>query len=401
MLDEAANIAPLADLDALASTAAGHGVQLVTVWHDLAQINARYGPRAATVVNNHRAKLFLSGISDPSTLDYASHLIGEEEVLLPATTAGGRGPAPPTHPPCGGWPHPTRCAGHRRAKGSWSTESFRRPASSCELVHRPRSPGPGRDADRPTCRRPALCRPGWASAPGGSGTSGTGGESAWGGRTPVAGTRVESPSEGVLGTIEGRDHPDHGPHVRPTGLRPVRPAVGQRPLPPLRRPAGAGPDPPERPGLLGGGPARRLPGHPAGPEGQLGQPQRGRRADAPGLPHPHRRRTIRWPRSCSRCGRSSSAIPPTTPGCGAWCPRRSPPRWWSRCGPGPSRWWTSCSTRPSRPGRSTCSRSSPTRCRCGSSATCSGCPWRTRTGSRCGPTRWPAASIPTSCSPMR
>jgi type IV secretion system protein VirD4 len=90
VLDEAANIAPLADLDALAATAAGHGLQLVTVWHDLAQITARFGPRATTVVNNHRAKLFLSGISDPSTLDYASHLIGDEEVLLPATTRGGR-----------------------------------------------------------------------------------------------------------------------------------------------------------------------------------------------------------------------------------------------------------------------------------------------------------------------
>ena len=33
------------DLDALAATAAGHGVQLVTVWHDLAQITARYGRR--------------------------------------------------------------------------------------------------------------------------------------------------------------------------------------------------------------------------------------------------------------------------------------------------------------------------------------------------------------------
>ena len=90
VLDEAANIAPVPDLDALAATAAGHGVQLVTVWHDLAQITARYGPRATTVVNNHRAKLFLSGISDPSTLDYASHLIGDEELHLDATTAGGR-----------------------------------------------------------------------------------------------------------------------------------------------------------------------------------------------------------------------------------------------------------------------------------------------------------------------
>ena len=99
VLDEAANIAPLADLDALAATAAGHGVQLVTVWHDLAQITARYGPRATTVVNNHRAKLFLSGISDPSTLDYASRLIGDEEVLLPATTQGGRGGASTTRSP--------------------------------------------------------------------------------------------------------------------------------------------------------------------------------------------------------------------------------------------------------------------------------------------------------------
>ncbi len=99
VLDEAANIAPLADLDALAATAAGHGVQLVTVWHDLAQITARYGARATTVVNNHRAKLFLSGISDPSTLDYASHLIGDEEVLLPATTHGGRGGPSTTRSP--------------------------------------------------------------------------------------------------------------------------------------------------------------------------------------------------------------------------------------------------------------------------------------------------------------
>jgi type IV secretion system protein VirD4 len=99
VLDEAANIAPLSDLDALASTAAGHGVQLVTIWHDLAQITARYGPRATTVVNNHRAKLFLSGISDPSTLDYASHLIGDEEILLPATTSGGSGGISTTQSP--------------------------------------------------------------------------------------------------------------------------------------------------------------------------------------------------------------------------------------------------------------------------------------------------------------
>jgi len=80
VIDEAANIAPLRDLDAIASTAAGHGIQLVTVWQDLAQVRARYGERAATVVNNHRAKIVLSGISDPATLEYASRLIGEADV---------------------------------------------------------------------------------------------------------------------------------------------------------------------------------------------------------------------------------------------------------------------------------------------------------------------------------
>jgi len=80
VLDEAANIAPLRDLDAIASTAAGHGIQLVTVWQDLAQLRARYGDRAATVINNHRAKIVLSAISDPGTLDYASRLIGDAEV---------------------------------------------------------------------------------------------------------------------------------------------------------------------------------------------------------------------------------------------------------------------------------------------------------------------------------
>jgi type IV secretion system protein VirD4 len=79
VLDEAAHIAPLAELDGLAATCASHGIQLVTVWQDLAQVRARYGARAPTVLNNHRAKLFLPGIADPDTLEYASALIGDEE----------------------------------------------------------------------------------------------------------------------------------------------------------------------------------------------------------------------------------------------------------------------------------------------------------------------------------
>lgn len=91
VLDEAANIAPLDDLDAIASTCSGLGIQLLTVWQDLSQINNRYGDRANTVVNNHRAKIVLSGISDPSTLDYVSRLIGSEEVKSTSTTIDGQG----------------------------------------------------------------------------------------------------------------------------------------------------------------------------------------------------------------------------------------------------------------------------------------------------------------------
>ncbi|MDA8290986.1 MAG: type IV secretory system conjugative DNA transfer family protein, partial [Actinomycetota bacterium] len=78
VLDEAANVAPLSTLDTLASTAASHGIQLVTVWQDLAQVEARYAGRAATVVNNHRAKLLCSGISDAATLEQVGRIVGDE-----------------------------------------------------------------------------------------------------------------------------------------------------------------------------------------------------------------------------------------------------------------------------------------------------------------------------------
>jgi type IV secretion system protein VirD4 len=86
VLDEAAHIAPLPELDGLAATCASHGIQIITVWQDLAQVKGRYGARAPTVLNNHRAKLFLPGIADPGTLEYASRLIGDEEASHPSVT---------------------------------------------------------------------------------------------------------------------------------------------------------------------------------------------------------------------------------------------------------------------------------------------------------------------------
>ncbi len=77
LLDEAGNTAPLRDLHTYASTARSHGISLVTVWQDLAQIKAIYRDRAQTVLNNHRAKLFGTGIADEQTLTYVSRLIGD------------------------------------------------------------------------------------------------------------------------------------------------------------------------------------------------------------------------------------------------------------------------------------------------------------------------------------
>jgi len=79
VLDEAANIAPIPQLDEIASSGAGQGVQLLSVFQDMAQIRTRYRERAATIVNNHRAKVFGTGISDPETLTYISRVLGTGE----------------------------------------------------------------------------------------------------------------------------------------------------------------------------------------------------------------------------------------------------------------------------------------------------------------------------------
>jgi hypothetical protein len=78
LLDEAGNTAPLRDLPGYASTARSHGITLVSVWQDLAQMRSLYRDRAQTVLNNHRAKLFGTGIADEATLEYVSRLIGDE-----------------------------------------------------------------------------------------------------------------------------------------------------------------------------------------------------------------------------------------------------------------------------------------------------------------------------------
>ena len=92
VLDECANIAPLRELTTLASTGAGQGIQLVSVFQDMAQITAVYGrDDSPTIVSNHRAKVILSGIADPRTLEYLASLLGDEQVRQLASTKSADG----------------------------------------------------------------------------------------------------------------------------------------------------------------------------------------------------------------------------------------------------------------------------------------------------------------------
>jgi len=92
LIDEAGNM-PLAWLPQVASTCAGIGIQLVTIWQSLAQIEEAYGRLANSVITNHATKLFFPSASDESTLGYQSKIAGDEDVerrSWSADKAGGR-----------------------------------------------------------------------------------------------------------------------------------------------------------------------------------------------------------------------------------------------------------------------------------------------------------------------
>ena len=95
VLDESAVVAPLDELDELAATLAGLSVTLITVVQDFAQLVARWGPRASTIVNNHATRLVLAGLADPTAATYVP------EVAPPARPSSPPGPgsrAPRTGP---------------------------------------------------------------------------------------------------------------------------------------------------------------------------------------------------------------------------------------------------------------------------------------------------------------
>jgi type IV secretion system protein VirD4 len=90
-LDEAGNVAPLPNLAEIASTAPSHNIQLVSIFHDLAQARSRYSRQAETVVNSHRARMLLPGVADLGTLQYFADLTGEEEAPDRSYTSGSGG----------------------------------------------------------------------------------------------------------------------------------------------------------------------------------------------------------------------------------------------------------------------------------------------------------------------
>jgi type IV secretion system protein VirD4 len=90
--DEAGNLAAIPDLPELATTGRGQGIQLLSIFHDLSQVQTRYGRQAATIVNGHRGKLFLAGQADVGVLELAGKLAGDEHTVDTSisVSAGGR-----------------------------------------------------------------------------------------------------------------------------------------------------------------------------------------------------------------------------------------------------------------------------------------------------------------------
>lgn len=81
-LDEAANFSRIPRLAGYASSGPGQGIQLLLCYHDLAQIEAGYGPdEARTIWNNCRARLLLPGQGDIRTLELFTRAIGDETRL--------------------------------------------------------------------------------------------------------------------------------------------------------------------------------------------------------------------------------------------------------------------------------------------------------------------------------
>jgi type IV secretory pathway TraG/TraD family ATPase VirD4 len=75
VLDEAATVGSLEELDQMAATVSGLDVTLVTIVQDFSQLSARWGARASTIVNNHSTRMVLSGLADPTVSKFLPELV--------------------------------------------------------------------------------------------------------------------------------------------------------------------------------------------------------------------------------------------------------------------------------------------------------------------------------------
>jgi hypothetical protein len=77
-LDEAGNVFRYPRLPDLVTTARGHGIQLLLIYHDMAQLEHLYHGRdvARTVLSNAKMRMLLPGVADLDTLRYWTDLIG-------------------------------------------------------------------------------------------------------------------------------------------------------------------------------------------------------------------------------------------------------------------------------------------------------------------------------------
>jgi type IV secretion system protein VirD4 len=92
-LDEAANIAPLQELPAIASEGGGQGLTLLAAFQDLSQARQRWGEAAEGFLTLFGTKLILPGIADPRTLESVSTALGEYDRKVVSTTRSGPGNA--------------------------------------------------------------------------------------------------------------------------------------------------------------------------------------------------------------------------------------------------------------------------------------------------------------------
>lgn len=91
VIDEAGNT-PLRSLPEYASTVAGIGILLVTIWQSKAQLDVAYQRAADTILTNHLTKVFYTSASDLSGLELAGKLVGEAYLPMRSSSNDLRGP---------------------------------------------------------------------------------------------------------------------------------------------------------------------------------------------------------------------------------------------------------------------------------------------------------------------